>query len=213
MVIKDVEVNFNSNFCLKVSFLKIESGEKVAVIGQSGSGKTTFFNVLSGIIDYQGEIVTSKKIVYATQFGDLIDEYSVNTNVLMGAFGNRSFFKNLYCVLMKNRDDLLKLFAIQKLKNQKVKELSGGEKQRVLLARTLNEIGDIYLFDEPTSSLDFKHRKLVIETLCSKLVNKTVVCILHDMEQLDHFERFLLFKDGRIIKDTRNLEELDVYFK
>lgn len=201
MKISNLSIN-RENFNLNVESLDFSDDENVAIIGKSGSGKTTLLNAIGNIIDYNGIIENSKQVVYATQFGDLIEEFNVNTNVIMGEFGHNNVFKNIYLTITRNSSSTLKLLEIEKLKYKKVKHLSGGEKQRVLICRSLNTKGDVFLFDEPTSSLDVKNSSQSIEVILDRLKSKLVICTIHNLELLKYFNRIIVMDNGKIIADT-----------
>lgn len=201
MKISNLNVERES-FCLSIDSLTFNSNDKVAIIGKSGSGKTTLLNSIGNIVDYSGIIENKQHVVYATQFGDLIDEFSVNTNVVMGEFANNNVFKNIYLTLTSNPIEVLSKLKIDKLQKKKVKTLSGGEAQRVLIARSLNTKGEIFLFDEPTSSLDIKNSEICIQTILENLSDKIVICTIHNLNLLKFFERVIIMENGKIISDT-----------
>lgn len=192
------------SFTLSINSLDFTDTDKVAIIGKSGSGKTTLLNAIGNIIEYQGTIEESKQVVYATQFGDLIEEFNVNTNVIMGKFGNQNVFKNIILTLTNDSFEILRNLKIEGLKTKKVKYLSGGEKQRVLICRSLNTNGDTYLFDEPTSSLDIKNSSQSIELILEELSSKLVICTIHNLDLLKYFNRIIVVEDGNIIADTQD---------
>lgn len=175
--------------------LDIQAGELIAIIGKSGSGKTSLLNLI-GLIDgdYTGSytfcgqtnipVNSSKaqrmireKISYLFQHFALIDNETVEYNLLMALHYTRDTpsekKKKVLAILEKvGLADTLK---------QKVAELSGGEQQRIAIARALLKPSEIILADEPTGSLDQENREIVLRFLLEMhQAGKTVLIVTHD---------------------------------
>ena len=179
---KNIVRNFN---------LKINKGEFISIVGESGSGKTTLLNII-GLLEKQtsGDIVvmgiknpTSKELTklqrefygYVFQNYALIEEDSVQTNLKLALKYNKVIDKQAEI----NR--ALKLVGLEGYNKKKVFELSGGEQQRLALARIMLKKCEIILADEPTGNLDNKNRDIVFNIL--KDLNKqgkTIVIVTHD---------------------------------
>ena len=170
---------------------KINKGEFISIVGESGSGKTTLLNII-GLLEKQtsGDIVvmgiknpTSKELTklqrefygYVFQNYALIEEDSVQTNLKLALKYNKVIDKQAEI----NR--ALKLVGLEGYNKKKVFELSGGEQQRLALARIMLKKCEIILADEPTGNLDNKNRDIVFNIL--KDLNKqgkTIVIVTHD---------------------------------
>jgi len=217
--IENVKVTYHDRLTLSIDHLCIEPGEKVCLIGKSGSGKTTLIECISGLRPYEGVIHSDvQDVSFSSQKPDLIANFTVKTNILMGRFGGRSFFNNIIS-LMKDHsqiDDILSRLNIADQKEQLVKNLSGGETQRVLIARAMYENKNIFLLDEPTSALDIVNSRNAIEVLLQNKAKNTVICAIHNLALLDFFERVIILKDGKVIvnEQTSNVdhERISVYF-
>ncbi len=204
-----------------ISFV-INSGEKVAVIGPSGAGKTTLFRLMSAIIhpnDGKIEVFghdsaklnskTLKKIrrnigvLY--QNDNLIPQLRVVHNVLMGKLGVWNIFKSILSLLWPQDIQLAKK-ALNKVELEHKlwampSELSGGQQQRVALARLLVQEPQVMLADEPVSQLDIRLGREIIEILSNiaSTLNNTLIVNLHTLELLHgHFDRVIALKNGKV---------------
>lgn len=202
--------------------------EKVAIIGSSGSGKTTLMSLLmklkqpdSGEIMIQSQSIkeyTQRKI-YAQKIGmlnqqyDLIEELPVLQNVLCGHLNDWSFTKALKSFI-RPKDTTVALQALEQVgleekAAQLTYHLSGGEKQRVALARLLVQQPTIVLVDEPTSSLDpaRSHDILSLITRLTEEQNQTLIASMHSIEYVkQYFDRVIGIKDGQICFDGPTME-------
>ena len=169
----DVSVSYGDNKIYE--HFNFEFGEGVnVVVGQSGSGKTTLLNVIANLVPYTGKCVTDKvAMVFQTPS---LAPISVFNNVLAVVDGktNREQIENV-----------LKLSQIFDLKNRRATTLSGGEQQRVSVARAFASNRPVLLMDEPFHSLDYGTRRKLYETLQTLLqsYDKTVVLVTHDIDE------------------------------
>jgi phosphonate transport system ATP-binding protein len=219
--------NLNKTFERKISLsslsFTIEKGEKVAIIGPSGAGKTTLFNLFSGTLPYEeGSIVVdghdltywkkqkqlSNKIGVIRQQFDLVESLPVIHNVLAGRLKDWGFFKSVWSLIFPQEKQLaytaLKRVGIEDKMFARTSTLSGGEQQRVALARILVQKPEIILADEPVSSLD-PARSEDILTMFTKLAdeeNQTLITTLHSVEfAKKYFTRIIALKNGRLFFD------------
>lgn len=171
--------------------LKIYENEYVAIIGPNGGGKSTFLKLLLGLLTpTKGVIKIYNKppTIFKTNIGYLPQRINFNLDlpitvkdiVLQGRLNkNRLFFnKNDY----KKCDEVLERLNIKILKSKKVSNLSGGERQKVLLARALASEPKILILDEPTASIDIKGQKEIYAIL--KELNLTKIVVSHDIKIL-----------------------------
>ena len=194
----DLNVSFGKNTVLDIASLRFNDRGFYALIGPSGCGKTTFINVLSGAISkYRGTVTINQqnlkkmnnkqKLAYrqkhvsvAYQDSVLFDDLSVidNINIKLDFYPRLSTKRRLYQI-----ETLLRRLKIHHLKDKLCKYLSGGEKQRVAIARTLVSGAEILVFDEPTSALD-PISTSKIEDLAIELKKKyTIIMVTHNMQQ------------------------------
>ncbi len=191
-----------------VSFT-IDQAEVVAVIGSSGSGKTSLLRLLNRLDEPTGGTVFLDGHDYRTiapaelrrRLGMLLQQPflfpgSVAENL---AFGPASRGSEL---LPADLDRLLQRVGLKGYADRDVRRLSGGEAQRVSLARTLANAPDVLLLDEPTSALDEASRQDVEQLICEIIAERHLACLIvtHDHDQAARFaERALRLEDGRIV--------------
>ncbi len=200
------------NFKLKCEHLFINKGEKVAVLGENGSGKTTFLLAVSGNVEnFEGKIELfdkailsykekerAKLISFLPQFGDILFNNTVFDVVLLGRYGqnNGIFRKDDF----NKTEKMLSDFDLMKFKNRGFHELSGGEKRRVFLAKTMNQEAVIDILDEPFANMDIKYSLYMLEIM--QKMKKTTIASLHDINiAMVFFDRLIVFKKGEIIFD------------
>ncbi len=213
----------NTIHALKDLNLKINKGEFVAIVGKSGSGKTTAVNQIGCLdIPTKGEIYLSnepisslhesdlavirgKKIGYIFQKFNLIKTLSTQENVELPMIFQGVEIEDRR---RKAKELLIKLDMGNRLEN-KPSELSGGQQQRVAIARALANEPDIILADEPTGNLDSKTGHAVMEYLKAlHKEGKTIILVTHD-DKLSHFaHRIVTLSDGTVIEDKPNKDIL-----
>lgn len=207
--------------------LNIEKGETIAMIGSSGTGKTTLFNVITGTVSLDSGTVLidgkeestynrktmAKKLGMMTQKFDLVNELSVINNVLAGRLADWGFLKSLISLV----HPLEKVLATEVLEQvnledkmyEKTANLSGGEQQRVALARVLVQNPEILLADEPIASLDPALSETVLQMLTglTKDHGITLLCSLHSVEYaVRYFDRVVGLKDGKLFLNCKTEE-------
>ncbi len=216
--IKDVRKSFGNLNVLKGITLHIDKGEVVSIVGPSGAGKTTLLQIIgtldkadSGEISIDGKEISrmSKKqlsdfrnthIGFVFQFHQLLPEFTALENIMIPAYiagKSRSEAK-------KRAMELLDFMGLTDRATHKPNELSGGEKQRVAVARALVNNPAVILADEPSGSLDSKN-KAELHQLFFDLRDKfgqTFVIVTHDEELASITDRTIHLRDGVIIDPT-----------
>ena len=199
----------------------------IAICGDSGCGKTTLLNCLSCLIDYEGEIIIDgvnlfilkeekkdnfrlKNIGFIFQDFKLFNTETVERNILL-PLDMSSDMKNKYKERKVN--DLLDLVGLSKFKKYKVNLLSGGEKQRVTIARALVNDPKIILADEPTGALDSKNSEDIMSILDKISKTALVIVVSHDEELMRKYASTIIhMKDGTISSfEYPNKEDRDIY--
>jgi iron complex transport system ATP-binding protein len=201
-------------FTLSLPELAIASGEKVALMGENGCGKSTLINLLSGLIPtYKSAIYYQERPLEAidhaerarifsvlVQFADVSFPFSVREVALLGRFAQmsaRAFSPEDIAKTMA----LLSRFDLTRYADRSFAELSGGERRRVMIARVLNQQTPIVFLDEPNASLDIRHTLEVFSYLYG--LSQTVVASVHDINLAHrYFDRFLFFKGGKLLHDV-----------
>ena len=222
IICKNMSAGYGKTEILKDINLEIKPGEKVFIGGANGSGKTTLLRVLSGIIPHSGEVLVdgkdvssmkrkdvAKMIALMPQTSEIYFSYTVNETVLLGTYastGNSLFGSNAKAAqfAVKCMEDC----GVLELKERHLDELSGGQLQRVLLARTFAQGSPFLFLDEPGNNLDIKYRAELCDRLNSWSAGKTgeidntLVAVFHDLEQAKRCcTRAVMLKDGRIVFD------------
>ena len=212
---KNITKKFDSLTVLEGVNLKVEKGEFVSIVGASGAGKTTLLQIL-GSLDSptEGDVVINdvslfslkekelsefrnKHIGFVFQFHQLLPEFTAVENIMIPALiaGRKS--EEAKAAAM----ELLRYLNLSERAKHKPNEVSGGERQRVAVARALINSPDVLLADEPTGSLDSKNKeelnRLFLD-LRSKF-NQTLIVVTHDMEMASISDRVIKMQDGRIL--------------
>jgi putative ABC transport system ATP-binding protein len=178
---KDDERVFN---ILENVNLNIEEHTISIILGSSGSGKTTLLNIIDGIESITSGSLTKKenlKVGYVTQYANYIDELTVEQNLMLSIYNQKE---------KANIRDLCELFDCTYLLRKKPSHLSGGEKQRINIVRTLLMKPELIILDEPTASLDHDNKFKVISFLQTIFDegNITFIIVSHDQEVVDYFK-------------------------
>ena len=204
---------------LKGINLNIKKGEFVSIVGSSGAGKTTLLQLLGTLDKIQnGSLVINgretkdlsekevsnfrnKEIGFVFQFHNLLTEFSALENVCLPAYLNGTARETAE----KKGLELLKLLDLTNRTEHKPDELSGGEQQRVAVARALVHEPEFVLADEPTGNLDSKNTAAVLDLLIGLNIDgTTVILITHDQDVARESARRITFKDGRIDDSLEN---------
>ncbi len=203
---------------LKGINLGIKKGSFVSIMGPSGSGKSTLMYLL-GLLDVptKGKIflegrdvsgfsenalaqVRGKKIGFVFQQFNLLQNLSALENVMMPMI-----FQGIDEIHRRSRaEKLLASFDMLKRSKHKPTELSGGEQQRVAIARCLANDPEIIIADEPTGNLDSNTGKIIMSALKNlhKEEKKTIVVVTHDQTIAQYSEEIINIKDGQIVKNN-----------
>lgn len=212
---ENITKSFGSLQVLKGITLKIEDGEIVAIVGPSGAGKTTLLQILgtldkadSGLLTINGIDVRNlpesklsafrnKNIGFVFQFHQLLPEFTALENVMIPALIARENTSTAE----KRAREILDFLQLSGRISHKPAELSGGEKQRVAVARALINNPSVILADEPSGSLDTKNKE-ELHSLFFELRDKmgqTFVIVTHDEQLANNTDRVIHIKDGIVL--------------
>ena len=207
---------------LKNLNLSISRGEKIALFGQSGSGKSTFIDILLGLIQPEtGEIEINNKIADSRKLQKFRDKFayvpqkiyflegSLRDNIFFGN-NNINFSEDRLATLMSNHrfKELINNLplGLETILSDETQLVSGGQKQLIGIIRALLRGGDILILDESTSAMDSRLEKQIYEIIFNSAFN-TFISITHKSTLLENFDQIYLFHDGEI-KASGNFEEL-----
>ena len=206
--------NYNNKKILKNISFKLFENERLCIIGPNGSGKTTLLKCLCNILDFQGSVFINNKnikdievyksVSFLSQSSEIYFDYNVFDTVMLGRYAN--FKDKLLSIPSKEDKDFifecLEKLNIIHLKDKLINRLSGGELQKVFLARVFAQNPKIILMDEPTNHLDLNSQIELIHNL-KEWVNKDFRCIIavmHDINNALNFaDKILLLHKGEII--------------
>ncbi|RLI76587.1 ABC transporter ATP-binding protein [Archaeoglobales archaeon] len=220
--IKGLEFSYNSIPALKDVTIDIYESEIVAIVGPNGSGKSTLLKCIDKILKPQkgailingksvkdfSQIEIAKAIGYVPQGIKQFFPATVFEVVLMG--------RRPYLSWRCSRKDLEKVFAVLKLLNienivmRDFNELSGGQQQKVLIARALAQEPEVLLLDEPTANLDIKHQLEVMEMIRTIVKEKgiTAIVAIHDLNLASRYaDRIVMMRSGKVfaVEDPNNV--------
>ncbi|MGN0960602.1 MAG: metal ABC transporter ATP-binding protein [Christensenellales bacterium] len=179
--------------CKDISF-SIEKGQYVVLVGENGSGKSTLLKTILGLIKpISGKVIFDKDfnkscIGYLPQQTDAQKDFPaiVSEVVFSGLLSRKKWWRPFYTKADKTKAlDIMKYLGIQDLSNKSYKDLSGGQQQKVLLARSLCATDELLFLDEPTNALDIRSRKKLYELLTS-LNEKgiTIIMVSHNIKEV-----------------------------
>lgn len=173
--------------------IEIPSGSVVAVLGENGAGKTTLIEALLGEIPFDGSVTpqiqpTEVGIVFQkNNYNDMLKVYELIELVTNYKWRDEAYSR------------LIHSYELESLADRYIKDLSGGEAQRLTLALTSTRNNSYYIFDEITSGLDFKKREKLLANIKEFTQGKTVLHVTHYFEELvDWVTHLLILKDGKV---------------
>lgn len=202
---KNVSKKFDTNIVLNDVSFEVKEGETIAIVGFSGTGKSTILKILSGLTEADsGEIhLTEDKLAMVFQYSALFDSLSIYENVAF-AFHEREDLKGKYTEqqIKQNVCEKLRMVGLQNIGNLYPSELSGGMQKRVSFARAIVTDPKIILYDEPTAGLDPVSSTIIedyIIRLKQELKTASIV-VTHQMSTITRTaDRVLMLYDGKIV--------------
>ena len=203
--------------------LDVNQGDVLGILGINGAGKTTFikcinniFSPNSGTVKVNGKDISSmtpkeiaQLIAYVPQYNGTFFNINVLDTVMMGRlpYAGRSYSK-------KDREivyNILEKMNLEKFAFRSIREMSGGERQRVFIARALAQQPKIIILDEPTSSLDLHNQLFILKIIedLAKRDNLTIIMIIHDLNLASMFcSKLVMLKEGKIFAQGNSADVL-----
>ncbi|MFA4719588.1 ABC transporter ATP-binding protein [Pyrococcus kukulkanii] len=215
LVLEDVSFSYNGRSILKEVSFDVEKGEFLVILGPNGAGKSTLLRCILGMLKCSGSIDIMGRNLKTLRRDELARLISyvpqrVEPNFLR-VFDFVLLGRKPYMSLRPSNEDIklvinvLETVGIEKLAERPTKMLSGGELQKVAIARALAQETPILVLDEPTNNLDPKSQIEIMRLLRElSLAGKTVIAVMHDVNLALRFgERFIFMKKGEILGDYR----------
>ena len=210
--IKNLSYSFGDNHILKDINIYVKENEMVAIVGSSGVGKSTLFNLIAGVLKKQsGEIIINGsddyigKVAYMLQKDLLFEHKTIINNVILPLIIAKIDKK----VALEEGRKILKQFNLEKYADKYPKQLSGGMRQRVALIRTYMFKRNIFLLDEAFSALDAITKKELHKWYLNlkKEFNLTTLLITHDIEEAFFLgDKICIIQDGELIQSGTKQE-------
>lgn len=212
ITIKNLSFQYEDRLILDNLSLSIQKGEKIAFVGASGSGKSTLLKILLGLLKYnKGHICLGEMELSDICLNDMYDKVSYisqDAPVFDGTIQENLVFEKKVSKeqMLKALSEVQLSYLAGNLKegfNTEIGEkgtcLSGGEKQRLALARLWFQDAELVVLDEATSAMDNLTEEKVMKAVMHKLQAKTVIAIAHRLSSIAEFDRIILFRDGLIV--------------
>ena len=214
--VKNLYSGYEGRDILKDINFEVKNGENLCIVGPNGCGKSTLLKSIANILEHRGSILIdgeevssmntkffAKKVGLMSQITEIYFPYTVYDTVSLGRY---DYSKGMLNRLSKEDDEII-LDSIEKvglmdIKDKQITELSGGQMQRVFLARVFAQDPDIILLDEPTNHLDLKNQIDLLENMKEwvETKNKIVVGVLHDLNLVQYFaDNVLMLQNGQVV--------------
>lgn len=232
--LKNVYTGYDKVDIIKNVNFEVNKNELFCIIGPNGCGKSTLLKAIANINNYAGSIKVlnkeikninrkelAKEIALMSQITEVYFSYTVYETISLGRYAH---IKGAFTTLGKDDkiiiDNVINDLSLKDIKNKYINELSGGQLQRVFLARAIVQNPKVILLDEPTNHLDFKHQIELLESLKKWCGNgeRSVIGVLHDLNLVQMYaDRVALINRGEIVKIgsseeiLRSKEVEDVY--
>lgn len=201
LVIKDLGVSYGDHQVLKGIDLEVARGDKIALVGKNGSGKTTFVRAVMGEIPYEGEIKEGHQVE--------ISYFAQNQAALLD--GNKTIFQTIDDVAVGDIrlqiNNILGAFMFGgEISEKKVAVLSGGERSRLAMIRLLLSPSNVLILDEPTNHLDLSSKAVLKEAVQN--YDGTVLIVSHDRDFLDGLvDKVFEFRDKKVINHLGGMDD------
>lgn len=220
---KNVSFGYNSELVLKNINFKIPKGKKIALVGTSGSGKSTIVDLIVRFYDpTEGRILIDEvdirdldQISYRKLFGIVSQEIilfndTIRNNILIGnPEATEDDIINV-CKISNSYNFIMKLpYGFDTIIGERGVMLSGGERQRIAIARALIRNPQILIFDEATSALDSESEKVVQEAITHSLKDKTAIIVAHRLSTIIDADEIIVFENGEIVEQGTHQSLLD----
>ena len=229
--IDNINLSYGKKIVLKELSLDLKEKSFIGVIGKNGTGKSTLLKSIVGLLKpIKGKIfidnedvykisknILARKISFMPQTMQFDFPFNVKEFIMFGRFPYINMFKLASKEDIKIVEDIMKFTQTTEFANRNINELSGGEKQKVLLAQTLVQQTDIICLDEPTSHLDICSQSTIFKLLkmLNEKYNKTIITTIHDLNLAGEFCSDIVLLDNKKIfsyglaKEVLNYKDIE----
>lgn len=209
--VNNLSFSYDKEIVIKDISFKFDKGNIVGIIGPNGAGKSTMIKAIlnlikkdSGTVSFNNVDITKslKDISYIPQRSDINLNFPITVIdvVLMGLYPKNGLFKRFKKSDIEKAETVLKKVEMLKYRNTQIGSLSGGEQQRVFLARSIVQESEVLFLDEPFVGIDIKTEKLIIEILKElKDQGKLIFIVHHDLTKVNHYFDQLIILNKKII--------------
>ena len=209
--IKNLSVTYQNNVrALEDISVSISSGKLVGIIGTNGAGKSTLLKGILGMVERTGNVSfkerpiekVQKQVAYVEQKGNLDMDFPITVLqcVLLGTYPKLGWLKRPGKKEKETALDALERVGMEDFANRQISELSGGQFQRILIARTLAQDADLIFLDEPFSAIDIKSEGIIMDQLFElRDQGKTILIVHHDLTKVAHYFDELILLNQRLI--------------
>ena len=215
--IENLTIYYGENRVVDSVSLQVEIGEVVALIGPNGAGKTSLVRAISGVTDIHSGLVLfggsdiiqlppperSKLLSVVPQVAYVGGAFTVEQVIMMGRTPYMSWLGRPSLEDQEQVSNAMEVTSTRSLAHRRIAELSGGEQQRVMLARALAQDTPLLVLDEPTNHLDLQHQSTILSLVRdqSRQRNLAVLMVLHDLNLVSLFaDKAALLVEGRIVE-------------
>lgn len=213
--VEDLSMSFGDVQALSDVNLTVENGEIVGLVGPNGAGKTTLLGTVNGLVEpttgtvkIDGDHVSTfsarelaRRVATVPQETNLSFAFPVREVVAMGRTPYRSRFERVSATDRTHTERAMERTDIARFADRSIEEISGGERQRVVLARALCQNPDVLLLDEPTASLDVNHQIRTLSLVREFVAEgRAALCAIHDLSLAARFcDKLVLLADGKVL--------------
>ncbi len=218
--LENVVKKYDKQIAFNCKSLNLQSNKLIAIVGNSGSGKSTLLKLLAnittptyGCVIFQGVDLEKLKPneadkLFRNKIDVIFQEYNLIENLTVCE--NLELLKSISSTISDELiDTMLQKLNISRIKDQLVSNISGGEAQRVAIARSLLKPTDVILADEPTGALDIENTQIIMN-IFKQIVNedKSLIYVTHDLSCASIADIIYIISDGQIIKEIDNSQKL-----
>lgn len=182
--------------------LELNEGKLIGIIGPNGAGKSTFIKAMLDLIPHDGHVVLPSHVAYVEQKSHIDYDFPITVRecASLGIYKQVGLFKRLSKEDYKTVDKALEQVGLEAFKNRSIKALSGGQFQRLLLARCLVQDADLIFLDEPFVGIDAVSESLIIQLLKEMVAEgKTVIIVHHDLSKVKYYFDQIILLNKKVI--------------